>query len=122
MKIIPALVFNVPVCNAGVAAQHASSGKSAPQQAAKFICSIGDNHSSLHVRGASGMGFSQTATTHHFLLNNAGGVIEVEVNAPTDIDARASHPLLVFRKRQSEGADRQTRPRLRPYTNSYDSS
>jgi hypothetical protein len=30
------------------------------------------------------MGFSQTATTHHFLLNSNGGVIQVEANDSTD--------------------------------------
>lgn len=40
--------------------------------------------SDLNHRGEQGMGFSQTATTHHFLLNADGGVIQVEVNEPSD--------------------------------------
>jgi len=34
------------------------------------------------------MGFSQTATTHHFLLKNDGGVIQVEANDPNDAHNR----------------------------------
>jgi hypothetical protein len=37
--------------------------------------------SDLNHRGEPGMGFSQTETTHHFLLKPDGGVIQVEVNA-----------------------------------------
>jgi hypothetical protein len=40
-------------------------------------------------RGEQGMGFSQEANTHHFLLRPDGGSIEVESNAP-DPDAQAS--------------------------------
>jgi hypothetical protein len=36
-------------------------------------------------RGALGMGFSQTATTHHFLLTQHGGFIQVEANVSTDV-------------------------------------
>jgi len=39
-------------------------------------------------RGEKGMGFSQTATTHHFLLNSNGGVIEVEANDVADAASR----------------------------------
>ena len=31
-----------------------------------------------------GMGFSQTETTHHFILTNSGGVIQVTANDPKD--------------------------------------
>jgi hypothetical protein len=36
-------------------------------------------------RGALGMGFSQKATTHHFLLRPQGGFIQVEANVLTDV-------------------------------------
>ena len=39
-------------------------------------------------RGEKGMGFSQTATTHHFLLNPNGGVIQVEAKDPADATNR----------------------------------
>jgi len=35
-------------------------------------------HTPMNERGEKGMGFSQTATTHHFLLNSNGGVIQVD--------------------------------------------
>lgn len=39
---------------------------------------------SLNARGEKAMGFSQTETTHHFILKPDGGVIQVEVNEPND--------------------------------------
>jgi hypothetical protein len=44
----------------------------------------------LNHRGEMGMGFSQTATTHHFLLKPDGGVIQVDANEPSDADAVSS--------------------------------
>jgi len=41
-------------------------------------------HTKKNERGEKGMGFSQTATTHHFLLHSNGGVIQVETNDPAD--------------------------------------
>lgn len=43
-----------------------------------------DAHSQVNERGEKGMGFSQTATTHHFLLKQDGGVIQVEANDKKD--------------------------------------
>jgi hypothetical protein len=43
-----------------------------------------DTHEAMMRRGADGMGFSQTATTHHFLLSAEGGAIQVEVNDAAD--------------------------------------
>lgn len=42
----------------------------------------------MNERGEKGMGFSQTATTHHFLLNADGGVIQVEAKDPKDTTSR----------------------------------
>ena len=42
----------------------------------------------MNERGAEGMGFSQTAATHHFLFNANGGVIQVEANDPADTASR----------------------------------
>ncbi|MBZ5555218.1 MAG: hypothetical protein LAO21_21105 [Acidobacteriia bacterium] len=39
-------------------------------------------------RGEKGMGFSQTATNHHFLITDDGGIIQVEVNDPQDMKGR----------------------------------
>jgi hypothetical protein len=39
---------------------------------------------SVNERGERAMGFSQTETTHHFVLMRDGGAIQVEVNDPAD--------------------------------------
>ena len=41
-------------------------------------------HARMNEQGEQGMGFSQTATTHHFLLMPEGGVIQVEANRADD--------------------------------------
>lgn len=43
-----------------------------------------DSHAAMDKRGTEAMGFSQTETTHHFLLTANGGVIQVEVNRADD--------------------------------------
>jgi hypothetical protein len=51
-------------------------------------------HGSSDQRGAMVMGFDQARTTHHFLLFNDGGAIEVSVNDAADMknrDAIRSH-------------------------------
>ena len=47
-----------------------------------------DAHAKMNERGDKGMGFSQTATTHHFLLKPTGGVIQAEANDPNDTASR----------------------------------
>jgi hypothetical protein len=44
----------------------------------------------VNARGEKAMGFSQTATTHHFLLSPEGGSIQVETNEPNDTANRQS--------------------------------
>jgi hypothetical protein len=44
----------------------------------------GAHDAALEERGARAMGFSQTATVHHFLLQPDGGVIQVEVKDAAD--------------------------------------
>jgi hypothetical protein len=46
------------------------------------------DHAKMNERGEKGMGFSQTTTTHHFLLKPDGGVIQVEVKDPSDTTNR----------------------------------
>jgi hypothetical protein len=41
-------------------------------------------HGDMNARGEQGMGFSQTATTHHFLLARNGGTIQVEAKSASD--------------------------------------
>lgn len=48
-----------------------------------------DSHgAALDERGGRAMGFSQTATVHHFLLRPDGGVIQVEVRDASDASNR----------------------------------
>ena len=50
-----------------------------------------DTHlAAVNTRGEKAMGFSQTETTHHFILNADGGVIQVEVNDANDAQNRAA--------------------------------
>lgn len=46
------------------------------------------DHDAMQHRGEKGMGFSQTATTHHFLLKPDGGVIAVSAKDPNDTGSR----------------------------------
>jgi hypothetical protein len=46
------------------------------------------DHAAVNQRGDKVMGFSHEKTTHHFLLNNNGGVIEVTANDPQDVASR----------------------------------
>jgi hypothetical protein len=50
--------------------------------------SHGAHDAALDERGARAMGFSQTATVHHFLLEAGGGAIQVEVKDPSDASNR----------------------------------
>jgi hypothetical protein len=52
-------------------------------------CPMHQSDSDLNHRGEQGMGFSLTATTHHFLLKPDGGVIQVEVNDASDANQLA---------------------------------
>ena len=45
-------------------------------------------HTQMNERGEKGMGFSQTATTHHFSLNATGGTIQVEAKDSADATSR----------------------------------
>jgi hypothetical protein len=42
------------------------------------------HHDAVNARGEKAMGFSQTATTHHFKLLPEGGYIQVQANSPED--------------------------------------
>lgn len=50
--------------------------------------SVQGRHEAMMSRGEKGMGFSQTATTHHFLLKPDGGIVAVSANDPTDSATR----------------------------------
>jgi hypothetical protein len=68
------------------------SAKADPQKSQESAdqCAMHDAHSKMNERGRKGMGFSQTANTHHFLLKPDGGAIQVETNDPKDNAARDS--------------------------------
>lgn len=51
-------------------------------------CPMRDAHAQMNERGEHAMGFSLTATTHHFLLKPDGGVIQVEANDPKDTSSQ----------------------------------
>jgi hypothetical protein len=42
------------------------------------------DHDAMNARGEKAMGFSQTATTHHFTLLPDGGFVQVQANDPND--------------------------------------
>jgi hypothetical protein len=46
------------------------------------------HHDAVNARGEHAMGFSQTATTHHFKLLPDGGYIQVQANDPKDTENR----------------------------------
>ena len=76
-----------------------SAAMANPHQASSpaAACPMHDAHrrsfepsAAMNERGEKGMGFSQAATVHHFLLKPDGGVIQVEVKNPTDAADRDS--------------------------------
>jgi hypothetical protein len=91
--LFAAAVFCVAV--SVVVAQEPSSGQNEKPKDSHADCPMHKVHahdestsSAMNDRGDKGMGFSQTATTHHFLLNAYGGAIQVEVNDPSDTATR----------------------------------
>ena len=73
-----------------------SSEAACPMHAAHMHGDTGPSGSHEHSekgmneRGEKGMGFSQSATTHHFLITPDGGVIQVEANDTVDAGSRAN--------------------------------
>jgi hypothetical protein len=77
MKLILLIALTV-----GVSAQSNQKPESQTE------CPMHAAHTQMNERGEKGMGFSQTTTTHHFLLSSNGGVIQVEANDSADISNR----------------------------------
>jgi hypothetical protein len=77
MKLILLIALTV-----GVSAQSNQKPESQTE------CPMHTAHNQMNERGEKGMGFSQTATTHHFLLKSNGGVIQVEAKDPADTTNR----------------------------------
>ncbi len=84
MKMILAVAVCSIISVANSAAQQSSGGQNGEKKDSQMMCPMHDAHSQMNERGEKGMGFSQTATTHHFFLTPDGGVIQVEVNDPAD--------------------------------------
>jgi hypothetical protein len=59
--------------------EHQKAAQAAPQGHAGH-----DHHAALDARGNHVMGFEHTRTTHHFLLEHDGGVIQVQANDAND--------------------------------------
>lgn len=59
-------------------------GQSGQKPESQTECPMHASHTQMNERGEKGMSFSQTATTHHFLLNSNGGVIQVEAKDSAD--------------------------------------
>ncbi|MCI0617447.1 hypothetical protein L0244_31115 [bacterium] len=61
-------------------------------------------HAGMVARGNKAMGFDQEKTTHHFLMKDDGGIIQVEANDPQDQESRnairghLSHIAVLFSK------------------------
>jgi hypothetical protein len=72
---------------AGLNAQD-SEKHSAPQCQQKASHEAPHDHEAMMGRGEKGMGFSQTKTTHHFLLKPDGGAIVVSANDTGDTATR----------------------------------
>jgi hypothetical protein len=58
-------------------AEHMKAGDAAAHQ-------HGDDYAAMNSRGNEGMGFDQAKTTHHFLINKDGGIIDVQANSADD--------------------------------------
>lgn len=87
-KIIFAVAICIVVPLTHVVAQQSSSRQKEKTQTSEVTCPMHDARSKMNERGEKGMGFSQTATTHHFLLKSDGGAIQVEANDSADAGNR----------------------------------
>src|SRR5580704_15113233 len=68
------LILLIALTAAGISTQSSQKPESQTE------CPMHAAHTQMNERGEKGMGFSQTATTHHFLLKPNGGMIQVEAN------------------------------------------
>jgi hypothetical protein len=81
--------WGIASCTSLVPAQ-ALQGQASPLLSVVRSPAFQDEHAHMNERGAAGMGFSQTATAHQFLIQSNGGVILVEAKDPRDTAARDS--------------------------------
>jgi hypothetical protein len=90
MKHLVVVASLTLLCARIAAAQQPAKPPLDKSQDSGVACPMHDDHSKMIERSEKGMGFSQTATTHHFLLRSNGGVIQVEANDSKDNAARDS--------------------------------
>ncbi len=83
-KLILAIPAYLAVSVVSAISQQSSNEPKPKPQNAEAVCPMHDAHTRMNERGEQGMGFSQTATTHHFFLKADGAVIQVESNSTTD--------------------------------------
>jgi hypothetical protein len=83
-KMAFALAFCWIATNILAAPQQSSEGQKQKPDDGMATCPMHDAHSPMNDRGEKAMGFSQTATTHHFFLKADGGVIQVEAKDTAD--------------------------------------
>jgi hypothetical protein len=76
------------VCANNARTQQNSNTQKAEKKGSEEMCPMHNAHSEMNERGEKAMGFSQTSTTHHFVLKPDGGVIQVEANDSADTTAR----------------------------------
>lgn len=86
MAIAVAACTVVPIALAG--GQQSSREPKEKAQNSASDGSAHDSHSATMERGEKGMGFSQSATTHHFFMKSNGGAIQVEANDAADAAER----------------------------------
>jgi hypothetical protein len=82
------LIFTMAICltvsSASAARPQSSDPPKEKPQGPTAACPMHDAHTKMNERGQKGMGFSQEASKHHFLLKADGGVIQVEVDDAAD--------------------------------------
>ncbi len=88
MRMICAMALCLVASIGNVDAQQASSDQKSATQDSHASCPMHDAHAQMNERGEKGMGFSRTATTHHFFLTPDGGVIQVEAKDSADTGSR----------------------------------
>jgi hypothetical protein len=88
MKMTLVIAVCSVACVANFAGQQSPTEQKPDKPSSTAACPTHDAHSQMNERGEKGMGFSQTATTHHFFLKSNGGVIQVEANDPADATNR----------------------------------
>lgn len=87
-KLTLTLSVSLMLAILSLASQQSPTDSKPKSQNPRADNSMHEAHSRMGQRGEEGMGFSQTATTHHFLLKPDGGVIQVEAIDPCDTTNR----------------------------------